>query len=89
MKQTVFLSAVAVATPLLNLPNQDLLSNEESLTKLESVVFLEEFDEVPIFGGLEFRRQWLQKAKKRSKEMNLDLLSITEALEDGIQSLSN
>ena len=63
MKQAVLLAASAAAAPLLNLPNQDLLSTEESLTKLESVVFLEEFDEVPVFGGFEFRRQWLQKAK--------------------------
>lgn len=52
---TVSLQASA---SLLNLRNHHLLSNNK-ITALETIAFIETFDEVPIFGGLEVRERML------------------------------
>ena len=68
MKQILLLSTSATLaasqfTQLLNLRNHHLLNNQDKITKLESITLIETFDEVPVFGGEEFRLKMLEKSK--------------------------
>ena len=55
MNTSILTAAIALtagsANALLNLPNHHYLSTEEKITPFESLAFLEEFDEIPVFGG--------------------------------------
>ena len=49
-------------TAQLNLPNYQLLNSNQELSPFESIAFIYEFDEIPIYGGKELREKMLAKA---------------------------
>ena len=66
---TISTAAVVSATPsitgLLNLHNHSLLSsNKDVVSPLESIAYIATFDEVPIFGGQELRKEMLAQGVK-------------------------
>merc|ERR1712048_188895 len=57
---------------LQNLRNHTLLAtNKDSLSKLESIVKIDTFDEVPIFGGQQFREERLEQLAAKSDDSPL------------------
>ena len=68
---TTTIAAQSTAS-LLNLRNHHLLSNNK-ITALETIAFIETFDEVPIFGGAELRERMLSQANNiKRKVFGLD-----------------
>ena len=50
---------------MLNLHNHSLLSsNKDVVSPLESIAYIATFDEVPIFGGQELRKEMLAQGVK-------------------------
>ena len=72
--RTILTSTVAVSASaaLLDLRNHHLLSKNK-ITALETIAFIETFDEVPIFGGPELRERMLLQANDiKRKVLGLD-----------------
>lgn len=97
MKNVLTAAAVIMTTEsnaLLNLRDHHLLSTEDKITPFESLAFLEEFDEIPVFGGLELRQSMLEKAAGKAKEhlpilgLELETIPLAKNVQTGIQRMS-
>ena len=81
--------AVTDAQALLNLRNHHLLSSQEKLNPLETIAFIETFDEVPIFGGEELRAKMLEQAGKTKQAIfSLDTMELTNSIQQGMAKVS-
>ena len=83
---TVALIASQAAPQLLGLHEHYLLSTEERITPLETIAFIETYDEVPVFGGMELRE--LMLAKNKMNKQGFASLELPLNLHDSLQTAS-
>lgn len=75
------------AHALLELPKFNLLRNNEKVSALETIAYVNTYDEVPIFGGEEYREKVLSKGSKAKKASKFDAMDSFRALQSGAQEL--
>lgn len=83
--------AAGEANALLNLKDHHLLSTEEKITPFESIAYIDTYDEVPVFGGLELRQKMLKKATEAKEHMfglEIDTAQIASTMHQGLEKAS-
>ena len=76
---------------LLELPKFNLLRSDEKVSALESIAYVNTYDEVPIYGGEEYREKVLSKGSKakRLSSYKFDPMESFRAIQAGAEELGS
>lgn len=76
---------------LLELPKFNLLRSNEKVSALETIAYVNTYDEVPIYGGEEYREKVLGKGSKakRLSSYKFDPMDSFRAIQAGAEELGS